>query len=240
MSLLNEDQMAEPRPKSLFSLDYYKIYFDVKGDEVLQRTIASLYPLKGHLERNIRTNPDLYGPLWISVSLILTSAISHGIAQFIENATSCVAVDTDMRRTSFVMTTVFLYTFLLPTSLWAYLKFQNAETRQSLPSYICLYGYSLAVFIPISILWVLRIPTIMWPVMLGAALITAYSLVNSLWPSLEGLSTLRSRFIVSFIVIVLHVGLAVSLGSYAFEPSRVHPARIIKPVAPTAAPTARS
>lgn len=91
------------------------------------------------------------GPIWIAVTLIVSSAISHGIAQFIQNAPLCVAVDTDMRRTSFVASAVFLYTFLLPSALWAFLKYQGVEQRQPLPSYMCLYGYSMAIFIPVSV-----------------------------------------------------------------------------------------
>jgi len=232
LNRLQEENDQNKGSKSILSLDYYKVFFDVKGDQVLQRAIASLYPFKGHLEQNIRGNPDFYGPVWISVSLILTSAISHGIAQFIENAPNCVAVDTDMRRTSFVMTVVFLYTFLLPSSIWAFLKYQNAGTRQPLASYICLYGYSMAVFIPISILWVLRIPMVMWPVMLGAAAITAYSLVSSLWPSLEGISAVQTRILVSIVVVAFHVGLAIALGSYAFEPTVTNASTVIVPPTP--------
>ena len=72
--------------------------------------------------------------------------------------------------------------------------------------------------------------------MLGAAAITGYSLVSSLWPSLEGLSTVRSRILVSVIVVALHVGLAVSLGSYAFEPNAIKAGRIVAPVVTPAAP----
>ncbi|XP_022657890.1 protein YIPF1 homolog isoform X2 [Varroa destructor] len=214
------DDGAQPeKSASIFSINYYRMFFNVQGDQVLQRAAASLYSQKGHLEQNIGVSPDLYGPIWIAVTLIVSSAISHGIAQFIQNAPLCVAVDTDMRRTSFVASAVFLYTFLLPSALWAFLKYQGVEQRQPLPSYMCLYGYSMAIFIPVSIIWVIRMPVVSWPVMLGATIITGYSLVLSLWPSLQGLSSVQVRFAVAIVVLALHLSLAISLGAYAFEPT---------------------
>ncbi|OQR71456.1 protein YIPF1-like [Tropilaelaps mercedesae] len=212
---------------SIFSINYYMMYFNVQGDQVLQRAFASLYPQKGHLEQNIGASPDLYGPVWVAVSLIVSSAISHGIAQFVQNAPNCVAVDTDMRRTSFVASAVFIYAFLLPSALWAFLKYQGVEQRQTLPSYMCLYGYSMAIFIPVSIIWVIRMPVIAWPIMFGATVITGYSLVLSLWPSLQGLSSMQERLAVAAVVLVFHLSLAVSLGAYAFEPSVIDAVPIV-------------
>jgi len=221
---------------SKLSLRYLQEFFDVQGDQVVQRAMASVVPTKGHLEANIKSSPDLYGPLWISVTLIVTSAVSHGIAQFIQDAPNCVAVDTDMKRTSFVATCVFLYSFLLPSALWAFLKYQGAETRQNLVSYMCLYGYSMTVFIPISIIWVTRLEMINWIIMSVGTGVTAYSLVSSLWPSLNGLQSFQSRLLVVIVVIAMHAGLAISLGAYAFAPTIVEAPMISPPLAPVIPP----
>lgn len=72
-------------------------------------------------------------------------------------------------------------------------------------------------------------PMICWPIMLGATIITGYSLVLSLWPSLQGLPSAQVRFVMAFVVLGLHLALAVSLGSYAFEPTVIEAAHIQPP-----------
>lgn len=55
----------------------------------------------------------------------------------------------------------------------------------SLLSIICLYGYSLAVYVPVSILWTIQVSFLQWLLVLTAAFLSGSVLINILMPSLK-------------------------------------------------------
>lgn len=55
----------------------------------------------------------------------------------------------------------------------------------SLLSIVCLYGYSLAVYVPVSVLWTIQISFLQWLLVLTAAFLSGSALINILMPSLK-------------------------------------------------------
>lgn len=55
----------------------------------------------------------------------------------------------------------------------------------SLLSIVCLYGYSLAVYVPVSVLWTIQISFLQWLLVITGAFLSGSVLVNSLLPSLK-------------------------------------------------------
>jgi hypothetical protein len=53
----------------------------------MQRILSSLVPRlnNNYLVNEIKPNPDLYGPFWISITLIFTIAITGNIVSFFQN-----------------------------------------------------------------------------------------------------------------------------------------------------------
>lgn len=65
---------------------------------------------------------------------------------------------------SVAATIIVLYTSLMPLAIWALLKWfdrpndlDESPYTPSLLSLVCLYGYSLAIYIPVSILWTIQV-----------------------------------------------------------------------------------
>lgn len=52
-------------------------------------------------------------------------------------------------------------------------------------SIVCLYGYSLAVYVPVSVLWTIQISFLQWLLVLTAAFLSGSALINILMPSLK-------------------------------------------------------
>jgi hypothetical protein len=52
----------------------------------------------GFLLSKIRPNPDLYGPFWISITLIFTIAIAGNIVSFLRNFGSQYVWQTDFHK----------------------------------------------------------------------------------------------------------------------------------------------
>lgn len=58
---------------NFWTIEYYQKYFDVRTSEVVERIISSVLPQKvsrNYFDERIKGKPDLYGPIWISVTLV--------------------------------------------------------------------------------------------------------------------------------------------------------------------------
>lgn len=52
--------------------------------KVAERIVAGMFPMGFKLVESLHPNPDLYGPFWLSVTLILTTAISGNISNVLK------------------------------------------------------------------------------------------------------------------------------------------------------------
>lgn len=50
----------------------------------MERIVAGMIPVRFKLVASLHPNPDLYGPFWLAMTLILTTAISGNISHLIE------------------------------------------------------------------------------------------------------------------------------------------------------------
>lgn len=80
------------------SFSFYQQYFDVDTVQVQNRIINSLIPRfnSNFIIDHIQPIPDLYGPFWISITLIFSIAIFGNFAHYIQGATDSI-VDNDFQ-----------------------------------------------------------------------------------------------------------------------------------------------
>ncbi|KAG8042944.1 hypothetical protein GUJ93_ZPchr0465g6490 [Zizania palustris] len=95
--------------KGYFNVASYSPYFDVDTDVVVDRLISSVYPMDGFF-RKIDANPDMYGPLWITTTLIFMLAAFGNLATYLmQRKTDLnifnfdVAISTGLHRSCMVM-----------------------------------------------------------------------------------------------------------------------------------------
>ncbi|XP_075527456.1 protein YIPF1 isoform X3 [Dermacentor variabilis] len=155
LQLLNRERDASA--PSFWKFSYYQSLFDVTTNDVLRRLLWSAIPQfssPSYLEKHIRPNPDLYGPIWVGLTLVVTTSVSSNVASYLETAGQSKDFwHTDYTRVSFASTAIMVYMFMVPLVLWAVLKYRKVESRYSLLETLCLYGYSLAIYVPISDLY---------------------------------------------------------------------------------------
>ncbi|XP_049274901.1 protein YIPF1 isoform X2 [Rhipicephalus sanguineus] len=203
---------------SFWKFSYYQSLFDVTTDDVLRRLLWSAVPQfssPSYLEKHIRPNPDLYGPIWVGLTLVVTTSVSSNVASYLETAGQTKDFwHTDYTRVSFASTAIMVYMFMVPLVLWAMLKYRQVESRYSLLETLCLYGYSLAVYVPISILWAVHLTWLRWTLVVVGASLSGCVLVTTLWPSFREDSR-KMAFITSAVVFALHALLA--LGFVKFK-----------------------
>lgn len=229
----DDDPPTEPL-KSFWTLEYYQKFFDVDTKDVTERILASVTPKRTtSLKQHLQKKPDLYGPFWISVTLIFTIAISGNIANYFQHVNAQYHWQYDFHLVSYAATTICLYVTLVPMILWALLKWssdvndldglEDAAPPSAL-ELICLYGYSLFVYIPVSILWTIQVNLLQWTLVLVAACLSGSVIFLTLLPSLK-LS--RHRLLLTVGIISLHLLLTVGFKMYFFNNSAVTPPPIV-------------
>jgi len=75
----------------------------------------------------------------------------------------------------------------MPTGIYALQRWRNSEEAETTFSFIELlsvYGYSLFVYIPCSILWMINISFIQWILVFAAVGLSGVCLFFTFWPSL--------------------------------------------------------
>lgn len=191
---------------------------------MLDRIIASVIPSKNDTLKTVTTTkPDLYGPFWISVTLVFTIAISGNIANYLQYANENYHWKYDFHLVSYAATAICLYVTLVPFCLWGLLKWssditdldglEDGKTLSAL-ELICVYGYSLFIYIPVSILWSIQIAWLQWLLVLIAALLSGSVLLTTLMPSLR-LS--RHKFLLIAGIVFCHLLLAIGFMLFFFH-----------------------
>lgn len=212
---------------SFWTIEYYQKFFNVKTNDVVERIKRSMFPhnTDNYLISHIRPNPDLYGPFWICVTLIFSIAISGNLANYLQTANSSkYHWRYEFHIVSYAATCIFLYAWLLPLMLWGVLKWttnsRNTE-EELIESYatpgllelLCLYGYSLAIYVPVTFLWTIQIEWLQWGLVAVATLLSGGVLLRSLLPLISG----RYRIIYIVVVLGMHLLLAIGFMRYFFH-----------------------
>lgn len=186
--------------------------------------MASVIPRRNDfLTSKIKLKPDLYGPFWISVTLIFTVAISGNVSNYLQHANTQYHWKYDFHLVSYAATAIVLYISLVPLLFWILLnRSSDVADLDGLEDgtvtgpleLICIYGYSLFIYIPVSILWTIQVVWFQWMLVLIAALLSGSVLVYTLMPALR-LSRHKCFLILG--VIGCHLLLAMGFMLYFFH-----------------------
>jgi len=161
------DEGTEPSQngwKGIFSIETYRPYFNVDTYDVIDRTICTLYPHRGDFCEKVQHNPDMYGPLWISTTLVFVVTALGNYASYLsfipsEHKTGWYY---DINYMSLAAFLIYGYICLVPLGFYFLLRYLGISTP--LVQLWCLYGYSLFIFIPASILLIFPTEFLRWTV----------------------------------------------------------------------------
>jgi hypothetical protein len=194
-----EAEPAQRKTASLFSIEFYQQFFNVDTMDVVQRLVFSMIPKRapaGYLKSHLGLNPDLYGPFWVTMTLIFTIAISGNLANYLQH-TKDFHWHYNFHLVSVASTCIIMYVCMMPAIIWGVLKWSvNLEDESnvdleggpyipSLLSLVCLYGYSLAVYIPVSVLWTIQFSPLQWLLVMTGAFLSGSVLIHNLMPCLK-------------------------------------------------------
>ncbi|XP_023941775.1 protein YIPF1 [Bicyclus anynana] len=225
---VEEEETTPKTNHNFWTIEYYQKYFDVQSSEVVERIISSVLPQKvsrNYFDERIKGKPDLYGPIWISVTLIFTIAVSGNISNYLQSANKAVRWRYNYHLVSYAASAILCYVWLVPLALWAALKWTStadsqdeietqASSSPSMISLFCLYGYSLSIYIPVAVLWTIQVSWLQWLFVLMAAFVSGAVLIFWLLPALK-----KSRYYLILIASILafHFLLATGFMLYFFH-----------------------
>ncbi|XP_041942975.1 protein YIPF2 [Alosa pseudoharengus] len=213
----------EKQTSGFWTFEYYQSFFNIDTMQVVDRIRGSVMPLPGRnfIRHHIRNNPDLYGPFWICVTLVFSVAISGNLSTFLaQQGDQKYHYRPQFHRVTIAAVVVFLYAWLVPLGVWGFLTWRKGNERQtsgySFLETVCVYGYSLFIFIPTSILWSIPFEWVQWTLILIAMVISGSVLVLTFWPVVRD-DTKAAAFATVACIVVLHALLAIGCKLYFFE-----------------------
>jgi len=218
------DSEEQPRfNASFWTLGFYQQFFDVDTNDVKNRLIYSMIPIPGKsfLQHYIRPKPDLYGPIWICLTLVFSIAITGNLSDYLSSAVTDTGHNWhyDFHKVTLAATAVFSYASLLPAGLYGFLWWMGSGAGTASLTFLellCLYGYSLAIYVPVSVLWLVQIYWLQWLLVLAGAGLSGAVLMMTVWPVIRDQAT-KSAGIVMVVILLLHVLLACGFMLYFFQ-----------------------
>lgn len=211
--------------------------------DVLSRIISSILPNKiDFIKGEIRRKPDIYGPFWIAITLIFTIAISGNVANYLQHVNAQYHWKYDFHLVSYAASAIFIYIIFIPVALWGLLRWSTQQNdidaleeivSPKLLELICIYGYSLFIYIPASILWTIQVNWLQWVLVIIAACVSGYVLLLTL---MSYLKLSKYKLFLFLGILGCHMLLAAGFMLYFFH---VPPTVIIHPSPITTAVTTK-
>ncbi|KAG4301737.1 hypothetical protein PCK1_002000 [Pneumocystis canis] len=125
---------------TIFSIESYSKFFNIDANQIIQRCIHAIFPKNNFLEL-IEDNPDLYGPFWVSTTVIFVMFFTSTITEWIKAHISKVSYNCNIL--TFTKACSLIY------GIWGLLTYYQCKLK--LNEYFCLYGYAMSIWIPVAI-----------------------------------------------------------------------------------------
>ncbi|KAI1280515.1 Protein YIPF1 [Halotydeus destructor] len=215
---------------AFWELAYFARFFDVTTQDVVSRVLWSVLPIPSppaqgnksrssgtYIERHIQSSPDLYGPIWINITLIFSIAICGNIASYLASPLES-DWHYDFKKVGMAASTVTTYVLCVPTCLWFFFWFRGCTLTYTWLETLCAYGYSLSVYVPISIVWMFGIPLVQYALVIAGALLSGSVLVLSFAPVVQSdpSQTVKFSYVMLLLIIGMHALVAFSFLTYFF------------------------
>jgi hypothetical protein len=218
-SLLGGFDGSKGRNWNPISLTTYQQYFDVDTADIIARLRRSVSPSATEkFFSNEVTKPDLYGPFWLCTTLIFTMAAAGNLGAMLSFTPSRDNRVFTYNFSKLTVATSVLYGYagVVPLVGWAISKWMFSAPF-GLIELICVYGYSLSVFIPASLLCVIPNEILRW-LIIGLAFGSSVRFITrNVKDVVVGQLDDQKALMVLLLVGGLHAALAIFLKLYFYS-----------------------
>lgn len=142
-----QQQQQQQQPGSggkFWHLEYYSQYFNVDTAMVSQRLAVALIPVKKYLDV-ANGNPDLYGPIWITATVVFAIFFGDTIATSAQRGKASY----DFGKLTAAASVFYSIVGLIPLIIWGVSRYFHIKAR--FIELVALFGYGLTVWIPVSV-----------------------------------------------------------------------------------------
>ena len=204
----------------MWSFAYYQQFFDVDTSTVLKRIKRSFIPLPTDLRHSrISKKPDMYGPFWICATLVLFIAVFGNLSTLLSNfSNKNYKYKPQFELLPIAAIIIYCYTFVLPLLIKGYFWWRKTEFKLSVSQIICLYGYSMFICIPSSVLFIVPYAMFNWIVVAITTFLSGSVIVISLASVFRNKSK-KEKLIFMLILFAVHATTIVILRLYFFSPN---------------------
>ncbi|KAJ0102636.1 hypothetical protein Patl1_06460 [Pistacia atlantica] len=198
--------------RGVFNVASYQQYFNVDTDIVVNRLMSSLYPFTGDFFSKIDANPDLYGLIWISTTLVFVLASLGNCGTYLmeKHTSSSTSWSFDVSYINVAASVIYGYAILVPLAYYFLIQYMGSHA--SLVRFWCLWGYSLFVFIVSSFLLLVPVEFLRWVIILITGTVSSCFVALNLRSYIEG-NDLTILVVASFF---LQMALAVFIKAWFF------------------------
>lgn len=198
--------------RGFFSVSSYSQYFDVDTDAVMTRLISSFNPVGGDFFSKIDANPDLYGLIWISTTLVFVLASLGNLATFLmqQHADSGTSWSFDVSYMNTAAWSIYGYAIVVPMAYYFFLQYMGSNAN--LIRFWCMWGYSLSNFIISSFLLIIPVEILRWIITLITGVASASFVALNLRSYIES-NDISVAIMAAFF---LQIGLAVFIKVWFF------------------------
>jgi len=134
---------------SICTVDFYRKTFGVSTYEILLRLLHAICPYLGTFYETIKNKPDLYGPLWIYMTIVYLFTFVPNCARYFAAPEKYGDFDFSFFLISFAG--VFGVGLLFPVIFAIMMKCCSAVEINTVEVFT-IYGYSFTIYIPVIIL----------------------------------------------------------------------------------------
>eukprot|EP01038_Epipyxis_sp_PR26KG_P012221 gene12221-16371_t len=197
------------------SVKYYAPYFDVDTIEVVDRiSNAVLYCRR---EQNflayIGEKPDAYGPFWIATTLVFIVSVSSHVNGWFSSWMKGNVMAYNFQSVVSAASVIYGFSSIAPLLIWG--VFRTYEPKLKFVTILCLYGYSLFVFIPGVLLCTIPSQLGAWISLLITAVISGIFLLRNLAPFIVVHAKKQAAVLLSFVGFI-QLALMMTLKIYFF------------------------
>jgi len=170
---------------SVLSVDYYRPFFDIDTNDVRVRLLRVMMPWKSDFFAIVDGKPDFYGPFWICATLIFMIAATSNLSSWLGHTGEAEPWQHDFTVLSFATSLVFGFAVAMPFVAWGVFSFLGVSTSNiSFVELACVYGYSIAAFIPACLLCSIPASWLEWLSVITFLSFSTVFLVRNLWERL--------------------------------------------------------
>lgn len=212
---------------------FYAAYFDVNVSDVMSRLFRSFVPFKpllGWVDDEEEADggtcvPDLYGPVWVTTTLVVALSMGSKLAEFLSNvfrkqetnslksSLSTLEFSRLWRAASVLYFYVFVFPLILTMCQWLFAKRSLRETSvraHPIVGTIMVYGYSMAPVVVAAFVATIPVEMVQIVAIAIAFCIGAFVIMLNLWRDVS-VEHRSLTYFVRLVAVLAHIGVGVTL-----------------------------